>query len=83
MPRERLQALQLDRLRETIDRQLQHVGPRRSVLNEAGVQSSQDIQDLKDLQNLPFTHKSDLRDHYPFGLFASDAVFYVKPPLKT
>jgi phenylacetate-CoA ligase len=70
MPRERLQTLQLDRLRDTIARQLQHAGPRRSVLNDAGVQSGQDLQDLKDLPNLPFTHKSDLRDHYPFGLFA-------------
>src|SRR5438270_9899309 len=70
MPRERLQALQLERLRQTIERQLQHVGPRRQTLNDAGVSSSQDVNKLDDLSRLPFTHKSDLRQHYPVGLFA-------------
>jgi phenylacetate-CoA ligase len=70
MPRERLEALQLQRLRATIARQLQSVAPQRERLRQAGVTSAQDIASLADLQRLPFTRKADLREHYPFGLFA-------------
>jgi phenylacetate-CoA ligase len=70
MPRERLQALQLQRLRATLDRQLERVVPRREALHASGISSAQDIKELEDLRRLPFTHKTDLRDHYPFGLFA-------------
>ena len=70
MPRERLAALQLERLRETVARVLggQPLGARR--LAEAGVESPTEIQSLDDLTNIPFAHKSDLREHYPFGLLA-------------
>jgi phenylacetate-CoA ligase len=70
MPRERLQALQLDRLRQTVARLLESVPPMRSRLHEAGIRSSSDVSSLDDVCRLPFTSKSDLRDHYPFGLLA-------------
>jgi len=70
LPRERLQALQLDRLRQTIDRQLSCVPPRAEALQTAGVHSAQDLRSLDDLAKLPFTRKTDLRENYPFGLFA-------------
>jgi phenylacetate-CoA ligase len=70
MPRERLEALQLERLRQTVDRLLHAVPPQASRLRAAGVESGQDIQSLHDLKSLPFTRKDDLRDHYPFGLLA-------------
>jgi phenylacetate-CoA ligase len=70
LPRERLEALQLARLRATIDRQMRSVPPRRASLQSVGVTSPDDIHSLADLRRLPFTNKADLRDHYPFGLFA-------------
>jgi phenylacetate-CoA ligase len=70
MPRERLHTLQLDRLQRTIDRQLASVPPRADALRASGVTSGQDVRSLDDLRRLPFTHKTDLREHYPFGLFA-------------
>src|SRR3954452_7401047 len=62
-PRTELEALQLERLRETVARLL---GAGRS----AGVESPEEIASLDDLGGLPFTVKSDLRDNYPFGLLA-------------
>ena len=70
LPRERLAALQLDRLRQTVQRQLDHVPAMRERLREAGVTNAQDIRSLDDMSQLPFTHKTDLREQYPFGLFA-------------
>jgi len=70
LPREKLTALQLERLRQTIQLQLDHVAPMRERLHAAGVTSARDIACLDDLRSLPFSHKSDLREHYPFGLFA-------------
>ncbi|MBV9169618.1 MAG: phenylacetate--CoA ligase [Chloroflexi bacterium] len=70
MPRDRLEALQLDRVRSTIQRQLEHVRPRRDVLRGAGLQAAEEVQSLADLKDVPFTTKADLREHYPFGLFA-------------
>src|SRR6266571_2264493 len=70
MPRDRLEALQVERLRQTVDRLLHAVPPQASRLRAAGVESGQDIRSLHDLTSLPFTRKADLRDHYPFGLLA-------------
>jgi phenylacetate-CoA ligase len=70
IPRERLQALQLERVRSSVQRQLDHVAPRRDVLRSTGVQSGADIQSLAEMTKLPFTTKADLREQYPFGLFA-------------
>jgi phenylacetate-CoA ligase len=70
LPRERLQALQLERLRDTVGRLLAGVPPMRERLLDAGVSSPRDIASLDDLVRLPFSHKTDLREHYPFGLLA-------------
>jgi phenylacetate-CoA ligase len=70
MPREELEALQLKRLQAVVER-LYHLVPfyhRR--LDEMGVKPEQ-IKTLGDLQLLPFTTKQDLRDNYPFGMFAA------------
>lgn len=70
LSRDRLAALQLERLRQTVQRQLDHVPPIRQRLHEVGIVHAQDIRSPDDLPRLPFTHKADLREHYPFGLFA-------------
>lgn len=70
MPRERLASLQLNRLRQTIRRQLDGVPAMRERLHAVGVRAPEDLASLDDLQRLAFTHKTDLREHYPFGLFA-------------
>jgi phenylacetate-CoA ligase len=69
-PRERLEALQLERLRCTIARLLSSVRPARERLGAAGIAAPEDVGSLDDLPRLPFTVKSDLRAHYPFGLLA-------------
>ena len=69
LPREKLAALQLERLRATVANAYEHVPLHRARLDAAGVSPS-DIASLADIERLPFTLKSDLRDHYPFGLFA-------------
>jgi len=69
MPREALAKLQLERLRETVHNAYEHVPMHRQRLDAAGLHPD-DIRGLADLQQLPFTVKTDLRDHYPFGLFA-------------
>lgn len=69
MDREELEALQLERLKQTVERVYYHVAPYRELMDEAGVKPS-DIQSLADLSKLPFMKKQFLRDNYPFGLFA-------------
>lgn len=69
MPREALAALQLERLRETVRNAYTHVPMQRVRLDALGVRPD-DIRSLADIQHLPFTVKTDLRDHYPFGMFA-------------
>lgn len=69
MPREALEAIQLRRLQNTLQRVYATVPFYRAKFDEAGVKPS-DIQSLHDLRRLPFTTKQDLRDNYPFGLFA-------------
>jgi len=69
MPREKLAALQLERLRATVTNAYNNVPMHRARLDAAGV-SPEDLASLADLERLPFTNKADLRDHYPFGLFA-------------
>jgi phenylacetate-CoA ligase len=69
MPRERLAALQLDRLRTTLRNAYDNVPLHRARLDAAGCAPG-DIASLADVTLLPFTQKTDLRDHYPFGLFA-------------
>jgi phenylacetate-CoA ligase len=70
LPRDRMHALQLERLRATVGRVLAAVEPLAERLRAAGIRSPGDIASLADLGRLPFTRKIDLREHYPFGLFA-------------
>ena len=69
LPREALEALQLKRLRGLVDRVCATVPFYRKKLEEQGYRQG-DIRSLADLSRLPFTTKTDLRDNYPFGLFA-------------
>ena len=71
MPRDELEALQLERLKETVKRVYDKVPPYRKKMEEANVKP-EDIKTLKDLAKLPFVTKQDMRDNYPFGLFAVD-----------
>ncbi|MFV0349455.1 MAG: phenylacetate--CoA ligase family protein [Halodesulfovibrio sp.] len=69
LPREELEALQLRRLQNLCERVYANVPHYRKRFDEAGVNPS-DIKSLNDLKYLPFTEKQDLRNNYPFGLFA-------------
>ena len=70
LPREALEALQLKRLQRVIQRVYHTVGFYKKAFDQAGV-SPEDLKTLADLQRFPFTTKQDLRNNYPFGLFAS------------
>ena len=69
LPREELEALQLKRLQTQCERVYANVAFYRRAFDEAGIKPA-DIKSLADLRYLPFTEKQDLRNHYPFGLFA-------------
>jgi len=69
MPRDKMRALQTERLKELVDRVYHNVPFYRKRMDEMGIKPS-DIQNLDDIVKLPFTYKQDLRDNYPFGLFA-------------
>ena len=64
-----LRDLQLRRLRESVRHAYQAVPHYRDALDAAGVTPG-DVQSLDDLKKLPFTSKEDLRQNYPFGMFA-------------
>ena len=68
-PREEIAALQCYRLIRMVRRVYENVPFYRKKLDEAGIQPG-DIRTLDDLRRLPFTYKQDLRDNYPYGLFA-------------
>ena len=70
MPREDLEAIQLRRLKTTIERVYANVPFYRKQLESASL-TPNDIQSLDDLRRIPFTTKQDLRDSYPFGMFAA------------
>lgn len=67
--RDELQALQLQRLKWSLDHAYQHSPVYRRKFDEAGVHP-EDLKSLADLARFPFTTKQDLRDNYPFGMFA-------------
>ncbi|MGW1928542.1 phenylacetate--CoA ligase PaaK [Streptomyces sp. NPDC001919] len=69
--REELAALQLERLRATLRHAYENVDFYRRSFDAAGV-TPEDCRTLADLARFPFTAKTDLRDHYPFGMFAVD-----------
>ncbi len=69
LPREEMEALQLRRLQAQVARVYANVPFYRKQFEERDLVPS-DIRSLNDLKLLPFTQKQDLRDHYPYGLFA-------------
>lgn len=68
-PRSEIEALQSYRLSRTIRRVYENVAPYRKKMDEAGVRP-EDIKSIADLSKLPFTTKQDLRNNYPYGMFA-------------
>ncbi len=64
-----LRSLQLARLRDTLAHAYDHVAHYRNAFDNAGAAPG-DLRDLADLARFPFLTKSDLRDNYPFGMFA-------------
>lgn len=69
LSREEIEAIQLTKLKETVARVYAKVPAYRKKMDEAGIKPEH-VQTLEDLKRLPFTTKQDMRDHYPFGLFA-------------
>lgn len=69
LPREDLEALQLKRLKNQCERVYANVPFYRKAFEQAGLHPS-DVKTLADLSRLPFTEKQDMRDAYPYGLFA-------------
>lgn len=67
--RDRISTLQLERLQWSLQHAYDNVPHYRSAFDAAGVHPS-DLEDLSDLAKFPFTVKSDLRENYPFGMFA-------------
>ena len=69
LSREELTALQSERLVRQVKRMYEKVECFRSRMDEKGLKP-EDIHGVEDLSKLPFSYKNDLRDYYPFGLFA-------------
>lgn len=67
--RDEITALQLQRLKTTLSRVYKNVPHYRKAFDDKGVHPD-DLKQLKDLAKFPFTNKKDLRDNYPFGMFA-------------
>lgn len=70
LPRAALEALQLKRLQAVTGRVYANVPFYRQAFDKAGVRP-EDVKTLDDLRHLPFTTKQDMRDSYPYGLFAA------------
>jgi phenylacetate-CoA ligase len=70
LPRPALEALQLQRLQKVVHRVCASVPFYRQSFDAAGIRPD-DVRCLDDLQNLPFTTKQDMRDAYPYNLFAA------------
>ncbi|GAA1369330.1 phenylacetate--CoA ligase PaaK [Streptomyces beijiangensis] len=69
LSREELESLQIERLRTSLQHAYDHVAFYRDAFDKAGVGPG-DCRTLADLARFPFTVKADLRDNYPFGMFA-------------
>lgn len=69
LTRQEIEEIQLARLKETVNRVWEKVPAYRKKMEEAGVRPEH-IETLRDLAKLPFITKQDMRDNYPFGLFA-------------
>lgn len=70
LPRPALEALQLKRLQVVVERVYANVPFYKDSFDRAGLRPA-DVRGLDDLQRLPFTTKQDMRDSYPYGLFAA------------
>lgn len=70
MDREQMSQLQSERLRDMVERVYYNVPFYRNKMQEMGLEPG-DIRGIEDLHKLPFTTKQDLRDNYPFGMFAT------------
>ena len=70
MPLEKLRALQNDRLSTLVKRVYKDVPFYKNQFDKIGL-SPEDINSIEDLSKIPFTRKADLRDNYPYGLFAT------------
>ena len=70
LKRPELERLQLERLQRTLESAYTKVPAYRAKFDAAGVRP-QDLRSLADLARFPFTTKQDLRDSYPFALFAA------------
>lgn len=70
MSREEMKRVQSERLINTVKRIYYNVPFYREKMQKKGVEPG-DIKSIEDLKNLPFTYKQDLRDNYPYGLFAT------------
>lgn len=70
MPRDKLGELQMERLKSTLVRVYNNVPSYKKAMDDRGIKPS-DIQGQDDVRKLPFTVKQDLRDNYPFGMFAA------------
>ena len=71
MPVDKLKQVQLQRLQATVSLAYEKVPLFRSRMDEKKLKPS-DIKSLKDITLIPFSMKKDLRDSYPYGLFATD-----------
>ena len=69
LPREAIESLQLKRLQQTLEKVYATVKFYRNAFDKLGLKPT-DIKSLDDLKRLPFTLKQDMRDNYPYGLFA-------------
>lgn len=69
LPREAIEALQFKRLKQTLERVYATVPFYQQRFSAAGVTPA-DIRSLADLAKIPFSYKQDMRDNYPYGLFA-------------
>ena len=67
--RDKLAAIQSERLVKTVKRVYDNVPAYRKKMDDIGLKP-EDIKSVDDLSKLPFTYKQDLRDNYPYGLFA-------------
>lgn len=70
LPRPALEALQLKRLQQVLDRVYRNVPFYKEIFDRSGIRP-EDVKSLADLHRLPFTTKQDMRDSYPYGLFAA------------
>ncbi len=69
LSRQELEAIQLDKLQKVVARVYEKVPYYKAKMDDVGIKPA-DIKSLDDLKRLPFTTKQDMRDTYPFGLFA-------------